>query len=425
MKRCSSPSVSTPKTAPHAPLEERPAPPRRRRQLKTLALVAALLCLAGLAVAGAAELFLRAYPQFLPEAAALRLHWAALDDDTTLADPDIGYVYPPHHKGEFRHGSFGFTYTTDEHGFRNPSPWPAKANIVVLGNSQAFGYGVDDPQAWTRLLADSLPGVKVVNLGLIGAAPQQYLRIYQTLGVGLHPDLVLVALYPGYALTAAADFERWVEAGSPGNYDRWKSSGAESPIWRQVLGRLLEESYLLMALRQFERDLRSPLSSQTLTFADGQRMQLTPRIYARAAERADPKAAEFRRVIGVLQRIQAAAEANGSEFLVVLIPTKEEVHLPLVDKPAPKLVEPFAAELGELGMPYIDLTPYYRARAEQGDSLFFEIDVHPNLEGYRLMAEVVRQRLEADAGRLERWTESRESAVRQSARQDDRVRVAP
>jgi hypothetical protein len=115
-------------------------------------------------------------------------------------------------------GNFAFTYTTDEHGFRNRSPWPERADIVVLGDSMAFGYGVEDDQAWPTLLEENLPDSRVINLGLIGAAPQQYFRIYKTFGQALQPSLVLFCLFPGNDVTDAGLFNRWVKAGSQGNY---------------------------------------------------------------------------------------------------------------------------------------------------------------------------------------------------------------
>ena len=94
-------------------------------------------------------------------------------------------------------GSFAFNFSTDSYGFRNSSPWPRRADIVVLGDSMAFSYGVEDNEAWPNLLAEQLPGSRIINLGLIGAAPQQYFRIYETFGQTLEPALVLFCLFPG------------------------------------------------------------------------------------------------------------------------------------------------------------------------------------------------------------------------------------
>src|ERR687892_2129263 len=155
--------------------------------MRRLKPTAAALALDGASVAfalGAAESLLRLFPGLMPEAAQLRIHWQDLSEPVTQADPYLGHVYPANHVDQIERpgGDFAFTYTTDEHGFRNPSPWPDRADIVVLGDSMAFGYGVDDEEAWTTLLADQLPAARIINLGLIGGAPQQYFRIYETFG---------------------------------------------------------------------------------------------------------------------------------------------------------------------------------------------------------------------------------------------------
>ena len=84
-------------------------------------------------------------------------------------------------------------------------------------------------------------------------------------------------------------------------------------------------------------------------------------------------------------------------MLVVLFPTKEEVHLPLLGDRPPALVAPFAAALDRQGIAYLDLAPPLRAQVAQGRRLFLEIDLHPNAAGYRLIAEVLVGHLRQDA----------------------------
>jgi hypothetical protein len=95
------------------------------------------------------------------------------------------------------------------------------------------------------------------------------------------------------------------------------------------------------------------------------------------------------------------AEETGSQFLVLLVPTKEEVYLPLVDEEPPPATAPFAARFEEDGLPYLDLTPPFQARAREGERLFFEVDGHPNAAGYRLIAEIVLDRIRSSAPNLD------------------------
>jgi lysophospholipase L1-like esterase len=362
-----------------------------RKGLKSIAALG-LLGASIVVALGAAEASLRLFPKLMPEEARLRLHWQKVHRETvSSADPYLGFVYPANYEGRFDRpgGDFAFTYTTDEHGFRNPSPWPDRADIVVLGDSMAFGYGVDDEETWTALLTDQLPGTRIVNLGLIGAAPQQYLRIYETFGQALRPDLVLFCLFPGNDLVDAGRFDAWVQAGSPGNYEVWRHLPGEDASVRTSIRDLLEQSYVVTFLRHARNTATSQLSGTTIDFPDGAQLQLAPAIYARNEELAQPDNRSFRLVLDAVQRTRALAEQNGGKFLVLLVPTKEEVYLPLVDERSPPATAPFVTQFAGDGLPYLDLTPYFQARARAGERLFFEVDGHPNAAGYRLIADAV------------------------------------
>ena len=108
-----------------------------------------------LVAVGGAEILLRLRPEILPEDAAIRLFWRALDDHGGLgsvASEEVAYRMPASVEGRIQAGRIDFGCRTDPYGFRNPSPWPAQANIVVLGDSLAFGFGVDDEHSWVAQL---------------------------------------------------------------------------------------------------------------------------------------------------------------------------------------------------------------------------------------------------------------------------------
>jgi hypothetical protein len=117
----------------------------------------------------------------------------------------------------------------------------------------------------------------------------------------------------------------------------------------------------------FQRALRSRLASRwagaTITFGDGQRLQLAPAVYENDAQMAGPEHPVFRLVMTTIEEAQRLSRKHGSHFLVMLMPTKEEVYLPLLDKPAPALIEKFRPALEAQHIPYVDLTPYFQARA--------------------------------------------------------------
>lgn len=352
-----------------------------------------LLSALGIAMAlGLAEGLLRLFPRLLPEDAGLRIHWREVVETTTTistGDPYLGFVYPPHYDGEVQLGEVHFRYSTDEKGFRNAGPWPEGADIVTVGDSLTFSFGVDDDEAWVARVAAELPGKEVLNLGMIGAAPQQYWRYYERFGDPQHPRLLIFGLFPGNDLRDAELFDLWLAAGAEGNYDVWRFFKGRVPGASRGWQSFFEKSYLLTSLAAWKNSLSSPFSSRTVGFPDGTRLRLAAGVRAQSAARANPDNPVFRRVVELMAEVKEQCDKDGTALLVLLFPTKEEVYLPLSGQPAPLSVEPFLVELERLGITHLNLTPHFQDRARQGSRLFFEIDGHPNREGYRVVADVV------------------------------------
>jgi hypothetical protein len=95
---------------------------------------------------------------------------------------------------------------TNAAGFRGPALPGAKPagvyRIVVLGDSFTFGFGVRERQAWPARLAALLdartggaPRVEVVNLGIPGTGPRDYLWHLAHTGLALEPDLVVIGFF--------------------------------------------------------------------------------------------------------------------------------------------------------------------------------------------------------------------------------------
>ena len=181
---------------------------------------------------------------------------------------------------------------TDAYGFRNSWPWPKTADIVTLGDSVVFGQGVQDEQAWPAILAHSFPKSRVINLGLIGAGPQQYLRVYETFGLKLHPKLVLVGFFMGNDFWDAETFDLWLKSGTGGNYMVWRDFGRPTNVsleLKQPIGKLLSsvwwrakllarKSYLWNLLLYVGGNVRqwTPTGRKVFKAPDGKRLELAP-----------------------------------------------------------------------------------------------------------------------------------------------------
>ncbi|HVL18579.1 MAG TPA: hypothetical protein VM387_11300, partial [Gemmatimonadales bacterium] len=247
-------------------------------------IVANLGLLAGsLVVAlGVTELVLRLNPDLLSEEAKLRITWQEQrlsHAARTRPDSAIGFLYASYGHDVVRQGGIDFSYTTDRDGFRNAGPSPDTAEVVAVGDSWTFAFGVDDSVAWPRLLADSLQPVRVRNLGLIASGPGQYTPVLQRFGLSLHPRVVLYGVFPGNDLDDEEAFDRWAHDGRPGNFAEWRTYGVlghPQPFW--------ERSYLEAALEEAWKHRHERFAGVTTRLADGSPMQLVPeRLVSRAA----------------------------------------------------------------------------------------------------------------------------------------------
>jgi lysophospholipase L1-like esterase len=346
------------------------------------------------------EVLLRLTPGLLPEAART---YARRQNEAgwrigTLPHPYVGYLFPANTETIVRSSYASFTYGTDAFGFRNSQPWPRRAEIVALGDSITFGYGVDEDKAWTHLVQKSLHGSRIVNLGLPGAAPQQYLRIYETYGIALRPKVLLVGLFPGNDLKDAAEFNAWLSSGAGGNYDLWRSFRVASPGVQYLLAGLLKRSYLFAFLNMLRASGAAYGGGvRTISFEDGSRLSLVPGLIEDLAQRARPEKQEFRLVMQTLERLQSLAREHGTTPVVLLLPMKEEIYLPLLGKE--RDFDPSASireALNVRSINYLDLAPHFRRPAAMGQRLFFE-GWHPNTSGYALIAEIVLSHLKENA----------------------------
>jgi lysophospholipase L1-like esterase len=145
------------------------------------------------------------WPELALAGACLLVSLVALD--RVLAWTDLTYRAArarPNDDRRLRRAEFDVRVVTNRLGFREPRlPSPRSAGtlrVVALGDSFTQGYGVDEDEAYPRLLesrlAERLPGrrVEVANLGVPGTSPRDYLGHLRDPGLAYEPQLVVVGV---------------------------------------------------------------------------------------------------------------------------------------------------------------------------------------------------------------------------------------
>jgi hypothetical protein len=333
----------------------------------------------------AAEGLLRLFPEALPIELQIRLQEAP--DVQGIRHPILGYVPTPSSVGTVWTPDFKHDYVADAHGFRNAEPWPMDPDVVVIGDSLVFGYGVERDQAWPQALERQLPGLRVLNLGLIGSGPQQYLRIYRHVAKPLAPKLVVVGFFARNDFWDAGKFDEWLKEGGEGNYIVWRSRGGGSTTRRWLQG----HSYAY-ALAQFARSAtrrRAGGDPTLVEWVDGTTLQLMPDSAARLIALARADTPTFALTKDAMRELRDEIAADGAELLVVLQPSKEETYVSFAGLPTLDHAATIRVAFDELGIDYLDLAPVFRDHADVGERLFYPTDGHPNAMGYQLTAGAV------------------------------------
>lgn len=143
-------------------------------------------------------------------------------------DVELGWTPLPH-LNLVRKNANGelWRITTDAEGIRGPSAWEKddQMRLLILGDSFAFGEGVDLADRFDTLIKERMPDLSIVNLGVMGYGPdQELIRARPWKATLRHGDAVLL-------LTYGNDF-----------YDlaRTRHAGRSKP-WLEVAGKRLLE----------------------------------------------------------------------------------------------------------------------------------------------------------------------------------------
>lgn len=262
---------------------------------------------------------------------------------------------------------------------------PGTFRIIVLGDSMAFGPGAPQESVWPRVLESALGAARrrgvddtqVVNMAIPGYNTLQELAQLREIGLGLRPDLVVVAFfYNDVELTSRqqAKLHPAVPAG--------EGKGAvdvRSSIDRAITG----------------------LKSESLLFA-----YLSPRIGAvmrRFGSKRFGQAASYNRMYGpdqpgwlrvrhALLEMKALTAQAGSELVVVVLPAM--VSCAPETYPLQTYHDAVDSFLRENAIGYLDLLPDMRG-VDFSRMWVTPTDGHPNAEAHRLIGEAIARQLAA------------------------------
>lgn len=315
-------------------------------------------------------------------------------------DPAIGYRLKPHARMRFTTSEFTADIATNGAGLRDDEEIgpksPDERRIVLLGDSLVLSVQVPFHETFGELLEKRLNGrpspyrYRVINAGVQGYGPVEEQLFFRSVSGTLQPDLVLPVVFVGN------DAEEAV--GSRHKLEETRSAiaiGADSLLTR--LRRLVRRSMVLQIMR-----LRVVAATGRLapSLAPPE-----PPLQSYAAQPAPRIADGLEIARRSIEDITRTASAAGAPTAVVLMPARFQVDdadygrlKEAVSSAGGTLVrdaasERFAAALGPLGVPQLDVLPALRA-ALPGPDLFFQETVHLTPRGHAVVAEALDRFIE-------------------------------
>jgi len=339
-----------------------PIRPRLRRIFGRLLLLAIPLILAF----GAAELVLRMAggPESpLEEPAAKDPRWLTVDPSA-----ELGWIFPADTTGTYKSSGRNTPVTTNSWGLRGGevSSDTLASRVVVLGDSYAFGWGMEDEDGFVRLLEAGLqsryPGqpIEFINGSLPGYSIYQQIRMldYVRQRTDIHAVVATVSL-----------------ANDPID---------EKRIRRFAPDNLLDFSYEWRDPRSFSAKLIA--ASRLLTLIDGRTTTLQFS-YINTNNECRDLASES------MTQLATACREAGLPLVWVLVSRTQEVRPGGVlrrslNGATDRMRRHFMALAKELEVPIVDLKPVL-TDVQAREEAYLPGDAHWTEAGHRAVAEAV------------------------------------
>jgi lysophospholipase L1-like esterase len=307
------------------------------------------------------------------------------------------YAYLPNQSSRHRLGSdFDTVITINSRGFRDDefAPSAAQRTAVALGDSFTEGWGVDLERSWPKQLQGGLARggyAHVYNAGRSGTNPKNYSAVYEKFFRD-DPSVGLVVV--GICLTNDV-----IDADTPSD----RASAPPSLATRLKFYALKYSVLYNIARRSLRYNPRTEKMMSRIGLTNPPSMPMDIR-NAEANSRRWPYTADFIASFG------AQVEASGRKFLVVLIPSKEQIldgYIETLMKytgTGPDDVDLMGFRdhllrtLQEKNVDVLDLTPVFdHPPAGTTAELYFRGDGHWNAAGHELAGVRIAEHLQKAA----------------------------
>lgn len=276
-------------------------------------------------------------------------------------------------------------YTRDNRGFRNPTPYPDKVNLVIVGDSFTAAENIQRPY-WDDL-SDSM-----LVFGLPGSGTEEQRLLLEHFGLPRQPEHVILAFFGGNDMTDTGHFNEVKRAG----YNLYDYGNRNRKPWEYLVTFHLF-MFVKESLDSSDSNDRCPYP---ITVNNGQSTALYDAFVAGVAQEPLTNTSLWQETTDAITNIATQVIDSGGQFTLMYIPYKAEVYAPLLSESDQNaiaerlnidwsLVDQQPALLAtladETGFTFLDLTPILRSAIQAGNEPYFYADTHWNQQGHDLV----------------------------------------
>lgn len=407
------------------------------RKWKTTAVIASInLLITGVLLEGALRLFPSTIPanllvHFEPK---LRSKIAAgrfpTAEDAVAFERDDGGAPFPIWK-PFAEISYSFsdpgtvnTVAMDENGFCNaPELYSRQPNfdVVAIGDSFTWCTTVHPQDTWVAQLSKTAD-IPAYNLGKPAIGPYEYLQLLKRFGLQKSPKTVVMSLYEGNDLRDALKYASYRQSGTAEQQIAQEVSAEE-----RLFGPLSQYSYALNLLASVAIS-NQPDEKTAETYSEGYSEEGENFRYTLAFESGEvpfnlengdldevvhAKLLQDKRVdlnvfSDALSQFAQLAKAEGFQPILMYTPSAYTAYADVVEFEQPELnkIMPaysqqqrdfFKQQADQLGVVFIDLTPFFQAAAPDYTTpeklLYYQTNRHLTKYGHELVADVLNDEI--------------------------------
>ncbi len=344
------------------------------------------------------ELVLLFFPQLLPNDIQRLMDRGPYDPQLEdipmyLDDPDVGFILNPAYPNII---SLGF----QEAGFRDDGINSSKTPAVFVGDSFTYGWFVDQNETFVELL-EQQSTLDVINLGVGSYSSLNNLFILKKYGITFTPKVIFWGLFQNDYVDSVGTLS-WQESNLTysGYIDVIRKGDTTVPFYS--LRYFLAKNSALYNLIKFPFKKDEFIKKEKQFYDEESDLFFRVDYLEEVTNTANP---DYIKGLSLTKQAildaQAIATYHNATFVVVIIPSKEQVyHLILETKydqtNLTTAIERIIYFCQTENITCINLLPYLEEHARAGEKLYFTDDGHFNELGHFYTAEIILDYLSAN-----------------------------